>query len=202
MPSLITTLRNSRIGLNQSKYILTSISNLEPQLQFAISEIVFIRSFYIFENSIAEVAYKLASGATYLNGKLPLLNTSARSQQGARSLMLTFDRIKPRQNLRWTRVRDINQSAGKVIVKSDPFFQKLLPYGNAINNMRRVRNFIAHKTSTSRSDFKDVILAEYGVRKKYGSGKYLLAKPVTGNLRNVDRYIQSIEILLNDVCSG
>ena len=67
MVKLKTTLDNAKQGLNHSSLILNSLGSLEPKIQFAIAEVLMLRSFSIFENSIAEIAYKLASGAKYIN---------------------------------------------------------------------------------------------------------------------------------------
>ena len=201
MAKLETTCNEAYKSLRDVSYILASTSSLEPRVQFAIAEVLVLRTYAIYEGSISALAYKLASGAKYLNGKRPALTVVSRSQDAARKMMLNHGRKNKKDYLKWSTIKSIKESAGRIIDLTDPYFQNLQPYASIINEMRRVRNFVAHKNSTSRKDFKNVIREQYGVDRKYSAGKFLLANGGNGR-KHLDRYIRSTNILIRAAASG
>ncbi len=76
---------------------------MEAKYQHFIAEMIMLRLFSIFEDSVAEIAYKLASGAMYSNGNYPTLTCQAGSMAGARGLFLNHGRARSVQNLKWTK---------------------------------------------------------------------------------------------------
>lgn len=199
--SVITSLNS---GINDiailSNYNLGSKS-LDAKYQYMISEVVMLRLFSILESTIAEVAFKLACGALYRNGNAPLVHRPCKSMQDASSNMLTFSRRKPLMYHRWTKSSFIKDSIEHILNLSDSFYSNIQIHGNLINEMRIVRNHIAHKSNSTRQDYNQLLQQLYGGNPKLNVGTFLTstsrhARP------NIDKYIASTTIILNDITNG
>jgi hypothetical protein len=71
-------------------------------------------------------------------------------------------------------------------------------HGNSIDEMRKVRNFIAHRSTSSRSEYRDVIRLTYGANINISSGVFLISDR-RSSIPNIDRYITTTKIVLNDM---
>lgn len=160
-----------------------------------------IRLFSIFESSVAETAYKLASGAHYSNGTAPRLATRAGSISGARGLLLSYGRPKPVQNLSWTKAEYIRKSVQHVIDPTDPFVMSAQRNGNVIDEMRKVRNVLAHNTTSARTDFRRVVRMVYGANINITPAAFLSSTKRT-RMCNLDRYLASAKAVLSDMATG
>ena len=201
LPNLSITLRNSHLAVDKLKSFRVESENLEAKYQHFIAEMIMLRLFSIFEDTVAEIAYKLASGATYINGSQPNLTSQAGSMVGARGLFLSHGRARPLQNLKWTKARYIRESVQHVILNTDPFVNSAQRNGNIIDEMRKVRTVLAHNTSSAKSGFKTVVRLAYGANVSITPGAFLSTRrrvPIC----NLDRYLASKKIVLDDMASG
>lgn len=171
--------------------------------RYALSEIVLIRCAAILENTTAEVAYKLCCGATYLNGSQEVIAARSTSLAGARSMLLSENgtRAKPKQNLNWTKGGDIVKSVKCIINEQGAFASACRQHGSIISEIFDVRHFAAHRNASSRAKFQKWVKNIYGQERGISLEYFLLTK----NLRpvsNIDRYLRSVPIIINDLCSG
>lgn len=200
-PKLLITIRNSHLKIDKLIGYRSESENLEAKYQHFISEMIMLRLFSIFEDSVAEMAYKLASGAVYVNGRSPVLTIQAGSITGARGLFLNHGRVTPVQNLKWTKSRYIRESVQHVISTSDPFISSAQRNGNIIEEMRKVRNVLAHNTTSAKADFKTAVRSTYGANIKITPGAFLSSTRRTPGC-NLDRYLSSTKAVLTDMASG
>lgn len=200
-PNLITTIKSAEASILKLIDYQLQTTTLEPKHQYIISEMIMLRLFSIFEDTTAEIAYKIATGANYINGKRPALAIQARSIDNARHLFLTHGRAKPLTNLKWTKSKFIRESVKNVISPNDPFIKSIQNHGGIIEEMRKVRNTLAHNTPSSKADFKTVIRTTYGANLKITPGIFLSSKKRTP-ICNLVRYLHSTKIILNDMVSG
>ncbi len=201
LPKLIITLNKALSELTKLDAYRVDSQNLEAKYQHFISEMIMLRLFTVFEDSVADMAYKLAAGATYINGNIPQLNIQASTVSASRGLFLNHGRHRPVQYLKWTKARYIRESIQFVIPSTETFITKVQIHGSIIEEMRRVRNALAHNTTSARSDFKDVVRQTYGANVNISVGAFLTTTrrlPVS----NISRYITSTRILLSDLVSG
>jgi hypothetical protein len=200
-PKLSITLRNSIASIDKLKRYKLESESLEAKYQHFISEMIMLRLFSIFEDGVAELAYKLASGASYTNGNFPTLSQQAGSMLGARGLFLNFGRSRPVQNLKWTRARFIKESVQHVISITDPIITNAQSHGNIIEEMRKVRNVLAHNSRSAKLDFRTIVRITYGANVKITPGAFLSTKRRTP-ISNLDKYLASTKIVLNDLARG
>lgn len=200
-PKLFITIRNANKVLDKLQEYKNESENLEAKYQHFISEMIMLRVFSIFEDTVAEIAYKLVAGAEYVNGTLPVLTTQANSISGSRGIFLSHGRPRPIQNLKWTKARFIRESVQHVIDINEKYILNAQIHGVTIDEMRKVRNMLAHNTSTAKSDFKLVIRQKYGANINITPGAFL-----TSTRRhtpcNLNKYITSTRIILSDIASG
>lgn len=200
-PNLQITIRNAQQQIDKLIGYRTASEDLEAKYQHFVAEMIMLRLFSIFEDTVAEIAFKIASGAVYLNGKKPILTTKAGSVAGARGLFLSHGRTKPIQNLKWTKSKYIKESVQYVIAITDPFINSAQRNGNIIDEMRKVRNHLAHNTTSAKEEFKNVIRLTYGANIRITSGAFLSSTKRTP-ICNLERYLSSTKILLSDMISG
>lgn len=201
VPKLQITIRNAHQAIEKLNSFRSQSIDLEAKYQHFIAEMIMLRLFSIFEDSVAEIAYKLASGAVYSNGSPANLSIQAGSMTGARGLFLSHGRTRSVQNLKWTKSRFIRESVRHVINSSDPFIQSAQRNGNLIEEMRKVRNVLAHNTTSARVDFKTVVRLAYGANINITPGAFLSSTRRT-SMCNLDKYLTATKIILTDMISG
>lgn len=200
-PKLQITIRNSHQRIDKLIDYWSGSGSLEAKYQRFIAEMIMLRLFSIFEDSVAEIAYKLASGAVYVNGRSPVLAAQAGSIVGARKLFLIHGRAKPVQNLKWTQSKCIRESVQHVISTADPFIMSAQRNGNIIDEMRKVRNALAHITTSAKADFRTVVRLTYGANVNITPGAFLSSTKRT-LVCNLDRYLSSTNAVLVDMACG
>jgi len=200
-PSLATTLHNTTSSVDYLAYHRTQSKELHSTYQYFIAEMIMLRLFAILENAIAEVAYKLVAGAPYLNGKHPKRCFVANSITGARAAMLTHGRAKPRQNLSWTKATYIRESTSNVLPESEPYIASSRAHGNILDEMRKVRNYAAHRNATSRKEYRQVVRASCGANAQLSIGAFLVSQQ-RWPISKVDYYLTTSKIMINDLVSG
>jgi len=200
IPKLINTITNVDLGIDRLKRYRNDSKTLEVKFQYFIAEIIMLRMFSILEDAIAEIAFKIASGAEYTNGSTPVLLFRAKSIAGARTAMLSFGRTKPIQSLKWTKSKYIRDSVSNVIDVSEKYIYYCSIYGAQIDEMRKVRNFLAHRSQTSRSDYKQVVRIAYGANAKISPGVFLISD--RRSAPRIDTYLSTIPIIIKDLAKG
>jgi len=198
----VTTSLNSSINdiAILSSYNLGSKS-LDAKYQYMISEVIMLRLFATLEATISEIAFKLACGALYRNGNAPLILRPCRSIQDAHAAMLNYNRPRPLQYHRWTKASFIRESIEHIINTTDSFYVNVQNHGNLINEMRIVRNHIAHKSNSTRNEYNQLLSRTYGGNPRLIVGSFLTSNS-RNSLANIDRYIASARIILNDITNG
>lgn len=198
-PSIDVTLRNATREIAKLEAVFSNISSIPINMRYLISEVLLIRACSIFEHAISEIAYKISSGAVYLDSSIPCILHVNTSTKSARLAMMTIGREKPIAGLKWTRAKFIKQSVRHVISPGDNFIIVSDRFGENISEVFKVRNFAAHRNNTSRKDFKLIIRQIYGVEKSMQLGNFLLSSNYVEK-PNLQRYFVEIKVILNELC--
>ena len=200
-PKLEVTSRKADAMLDVLEGYRSDSLSIDVKYQYFIAEVIMLRLFSILEQTIAEVAYKLVAGGKYLNGNDPILAASANSVSGARTLLLSHGRSRPVQNLKWTKSRFIRQSVQHVIDVSDAYVVNAQVHGYTIDEMRKVRNHLAHRNASTRREYNMVIRNIYGANIRLQTGPFLVSTKRTA-MANIDRYIRESRIIVDDLVKG
>ena len=201
VPRLDVTVRDTTSSLQRLEKFRADSQSLAPAHRYLIAELIMLRLFSIIEGAIENLACKLVAGASYTNGTLPVRLFTAQSMDGARTAMHTYGRTKPLNNLRWTRVRDIRESTGKVLDSSEPFIQYAQAHGNILNEMRLVRNYLAHRSPQSRTGYRQVVRATYGANSRVKIEAFLTSRRRYSTAK-IDQYLATAKIMISDLARG
>lgn len=160
-----------------------------------------LRLFSILDVTISEVAFKLACGATYRNGSNPLILENCRSVLDAYTKMLSHNRRKPMRYLQWTKANFVRDSIEHILDIRDHFYVNIQNHSNLINEMRIVRNQIAHNAPSTKTEYITLLRTIYGGNPKLTMGAFLTSTNRHA-ICNIDRYLTSTSIILNDITRG
>ncbi len=166
-----------------------------------VSEVIMLRLFSILEYYFAEIAYKLACGTTYRNGNVPVFHIRCTSLQDAHSKMLSYNRRNPKPFLKWTMERFIEDSIKTVLNLSDHYFAKIQIHASEIDEMRIVRNHIAHRSNSTRYDYINLLRTLYGANPNLSIGAFLTSTS-RNPISNISKYIRTSQIILAEITSG
>lgn len=200
-PNLNITIQSSLRQIDKLHEHQIDCERLEAKYQHFIGEMIMLRLFSIFEDTIAELAYKIAAGASYLDGSFPSLIVKSKTTQNSRALFLNHGRNKALDNLKWTKPKFIKNSVENVIPANESFIRNVQAYGQIIDEMRKVRNTLAHNSQSARLEFKEVIRQIYGFNKTVSPGAFLISKK-HHRICNLSRYITSTKVLLSQIARG
>jgi hypothetical protein len=126
-----------------------------------IAEIALLRLFDILQNTFKSISCKLLCGANYVDGTRPVVIAASGSMRGAAQMMESFSRQKHR-TLNWSKTAEIKENLRFVLDPRDHLVRVLDQNGAIIDEIRRVRNRIAHNNATSRSNYRLVVQRHYG----------------------------------------
>ena len=200
-PRVDVTVRNMTTDIERLETFRTDSQSLGPGHQYLIAALIMLRLFSIVESAIEDLACKLVAGAPYVNGTHPARLFNARSMDGARSAMLTHGRLKTKSYLRWTSVKDIRDSTSQVLNSADPFIVHAQAHGNILSEMRKVRNFLAHKSPKARQDYREVVRVVYGANSRVRIEAFLTSRRIRP-VAKVDEYLTTAKIVISDLARG
>lgn len=200
-PKLEVTSRKADAMLDVLDGYRADSLSIDIKYQYFIAEVIMLRLFSVLEQTIEEVAYKLVAGGKYLNGNNPVLSVTANSVAGARTLLLNHGRSRPVQNLKWTKSQYIRQSVQHVIDVSDAYVVNAQVHGSKIDEMRKVRNHLAHRNTSTRREYNRVIRNIYGANIRLQTGPFLISTKRTA-MANIERYIRESRIIIDDLIKG
>lgn len=195
LPKLSTTIARAFIAIDRLERLKSDSETLEAKYQHFISEMLMMRLFGIFEDTVAEMAFKILSGATYVDGQVPVLMHPRSTMSNARDVYLNFGRNKPSKNLKWTKASFINDSVRYVMHSNEPFIINAQNHGVTIDQMRRARNMIGHISRSSQTEFKELIRQVYSANIKLSIGAYLCSTK-RHHVPNLVRHFVEVKTIL------
>ena len=164
MARLDVELRDYQRSVGRLLGLHANLGSLPAQYQKLVAEMVMLRLFDLFQHHVRRIVCKVACGSVYLDRSTPLLLHRAASMRDAEQAMKTRGRSRPLKYLRWSKVSDIKRNAKHMIDPGDHVLVFLDRHGQVIDEMRRVRNRIAHSGGSARQQYAHV------VRQRYGAG--------------------------------
>ena len=184
---------------NRLNGLILSSGNLAIVHKKLVSEIIMIRLFLLGENTISSVCRKMLCGARYLDGTVPNTLVRASSPNNADTLMRTHGRRQGTGYLQWGAVSKIRGNIRYTIDNSDPFFLTLSNHNGRLDEMRFVRNHIAHRSRSTAINFRFVVRSHFGgLRRQIGPSVLLLRKNPSGRTQLED-YILQYGIIVRDL---
>lgn len=200
-PRIQTAYNNALKDISVVENYRNKSKSLQPQFEGFVAEILMLRLFGILEKAVKDISCRVACGAGYLNGVRPRPTTLAHSLVNALNLFKTFNRPRTVNYLQFTNVSNTNDAIKNVIPATEPLRQNLSLYGNQFEEMRIVRNHIAHRTSDTYSKYKKVIINRYGSALKLKTSVFLTST-TRERIPVLDQYITIVKLMITDMVKG
>ncbi len=172
IPSLRVTVQETQRNIDRLVRYRSGSGALDPTFQHLISELLLLRLVAILEAAIDDLACKLLAGAAYINGTQPVRLKSAKSIAKAKQLILASRKNGNSRYLTWTKASIIRDNVSSVISSQDPFVIYAQAHAIMLDEMRKVRNYVAHNSLQARGDFQGVVRSVYGRISQYKLGPF------------------------------
>lgn len=198
-PQLSVDWRQYRTEDGRIGSLIGSLDDLGVAHRKLVAEIVMIRMFLLTENTVASVCSKLVCGANYLDGTAPRTLISASSSTSAQKLMRTQGRTRAKSFLKWASCRDIRDNLRHTVQSVDPVFGVISNHSARMDEMRYVRNHIAHRSRSTQSQFREIVVNYYGALRRGMTPGLLLLTPALGPPLLLDKYLTFNRIFIREL---
>jgi hypothetical protein len=195
MARLQVDYRDSCNELNKLYDLQAHTTPLPPRYRKLVAEIILLRVFSLMEDIFCSVACKITCGAPYCDGSQSNLLVRSSSSGDAIQKMINYGRAKPRWPLYWSRANQIKKNLRYMIAANDHYMLAIDHHGQLIDEIRRIRNRIAHNNQRSRGEYRHVVGRYYGARlNNVTPGTLLLSTRRTPVL--IEEYLVKCRILI------
>jgi hypothetical protein len=199
--SILSSYNKSIREINILSSYMNDCAVLESKYQYFVSEVVMLRLFAILELSISEMALRLSCGAPYKNGVSPITLVACTNISDANTKMISYNRRTPIRFLKWTSVSEVEKTIKYTLDLRDRFFVELTNHNSLFEEMRHVRNHIAHRNSGTAVQYYNQLHLLYGGNLRLSVGTFLTST-VRNNPSNIRKYLISVPIILHDISKG
>ncbi|MFC1475599.1 hypothetical protein ACFLQW_01185 [Candidatus Zixiibacteriota bacterium] len=178
--------------------LLSHLTKLDPPIRKLVAEITLLRLFDLLVNFMSTLSAKVACGTRYLDNTPPVLLARASSMKQAKYFFERRGRGGTIHNLRWTKARYIKENIKYVVGSNDNLVMIVDRYGSEIEEIRRIRNRIAHNNENARKKYRDIVKRHYGAHLNFiGPGTLLLTPKKSPCL--LEQYIVKSRIIVKDL---
>lgn len=207
MPQLLSDFNQALKEIDKLDSVQSAAISLSIYNQQIVAEIILLRLFDLVVNYMQVLAEKIASGAIYLDNTTPQLSIRAcRSRKASISIFETHNRTNRKKglsrNLAWTTPKNVEDNVMHVIQPTDNYISIIRGYGLFINEMRLVRNRIAHNNKHTRSEYANVIVRYYGAKRNNIPPGMLLLTSRVGPPPLLNQYINRSRNLVRGLAKG
>jgi hypothetical protein len=200
MPSLVVDLRDTTDNIDRLLDLHRNTTGVSPQYRKLIAEITLLRLFYILENSFRIISCKAICGAAYLDGTSASVVRPCRSITSAAVEMQSYGRLR-RHDLKWTKAAEIKENLRHVLSPSDHLVRTFDAHGAYIDELRRVRNRVAHNNAGARSNFRVIVRRYYGAELNWVTPGTLLLSP-RRSPPLIEHYLSGARVLVKTLVRG
>lgn len=200
-PSIVAVYNKAFVDIRIIENYLQKSRSLPPNMQGFVAEVLMLRLFSILETAVRETALRVACGASYRNNypSNPIIICS--SINNAIIQFKTCNRRRSLLHLKFTNVSQTNESVRYIISRTEPFYVNLNRYSLEFDEMRKVRNHIAHRYKNTYVEYKQLIISRYGAFINLKPGVFLIStKRQTRSI--IDEYIIKTKVIISDITSG
>ncbi len=180
--------------------LLNNINSLQPKYAKLVAEILLLRLFDSLWDTIISVTSKIMCGALYADGSRPGLYIQSKSKRDSINNMIYYGRKKPIY-LRWSGISDIRNNIRFTVHPNEHFISELDRHSFLLEEIRWIRNRIAHNNTNARNKYKKVVLRCYGAYVNSVTPGTLLLTPRKSPVL-LEQYLKQARILIKDVIKG
>lgn len=159
-----------------------------------IIEMAFLEMFLSWEEFLESSFIKYMCGAKTISGYHPKRFAFPPNIEHAQKFLL----LNGRRYSDWSNPQDVIQRAETVFSNGDPFASALRPSVGNLENIRTIRNAIAHKSGTALQKFFDIVRQNLGSKPRgITPGMFLQKINQNTNISYFDYYRQILETASN-----
>ena len=180
--------------------LLDKISDLDFENQRIVAELVMVRLFSLLEMHFESITLKVLCNVQYIDSTYPNLIVRSTNAKNAVSNILSYGRTKTWRtvNIKWNQHQCIQENVRYLLNPTDNLLSTFGNHGSVIDEMRRVRNHIAHNTQDTRRKYKSAVVSHYGAYiNTITPGKLLLSTRQNPCL--LKQYIVTAKIIIKEL---
>jgi hypothetical protein len=198
-PSLAVTRREFMAQTARLRALCRHIPAFNADYRMLLSEMIALQAFYCFETAIEGVAAKLVCGSRYGDGTAPTVRHAARSIDDALHNMRTVGRTRPKGILKWNQAREITANVQHVMATTEAFCTACRNHASRLNEIRVVRNHIAHNNQQTKREFAGVVRRRLGAlpQRLPRAGAFVL-REFTPGVPLLVEFVVSLEVIVTD----
>jgi hypothetical protein len=164
------------ILVNGLRSDVSAASTLDLRFQRLIAETAMLRLFYGLDNLIVTCALKLLTNSNYCDASPPARNLPAFRSKALAEAAILAARPRGLPYLKWTQLTDFNRNLVPFLPLTEHYLQERAVMNSVLEDMRHVRNHIAHGNNGTRAKFTTVVHRIYlGRPRGISPGKLLLS---------------------------
>lgn len=141
-----------------------------------IAELCFLRIYCAWENFLEEAFSRFLCGAITLSGGRPKRYVLPLDIDHAQNIVVGLER--GRKYADWARRETVTERAKLFLKDGRPFVQPLQAAARELDDMRAIRDCIAHRSAYANKQFRSVVQRRLGVAHKYHAGRFLLRRTI------------------------
>ncbi len=203
MHRLDVNVRQQRAESERLMDLVDNMTSLDPRYQKMAAELVMIRLFSLLEEHFQSITLKVLCGAMYLDNTIPTIAVRCRSMRMASTNIANYGRATPLQayKIKWNQAVEIRNNVRYLLPTTENLITVFDRHATLIDDMRRVRNHIAHNTPDTARKYKPVVQRHYGAFASSITPSVLLLS----NRRHpilVKQYLIASRIIIKDLVKG
>jgi len=199
-PSVLVNHREFFAHADKLRALAVHVPAFATDYQMLLAEMIVIQAFYFFESAVEGIAAKLICGACYADGIMPVISHRGRSVDDALTKMRTVERTRPKGLLKWNKMSEINGNVRYIMAATEHFCMTCRGHAARINEIRIVRNHMAHGNAGTRREFESVVRRRLGAvpQRLPRPGVFVLREFTPGTILLVE-YVVTLEAIIRDI---
>lgn len=195
------TLAEFQREVKKLKDLSLDIDSLPFRYRKLSAELIHLRLYLLIESATESVALQLAMGKAYCDGTHPSPKIVAASSAQAEKNFKEWGRKKPKARLLWSNVDSVVANVVPVFEDTEHFNTHFEAHKQALEELRFVRNRIAHKGGSAARNYNRLIVSNYGVElPAMTPGTYLLTSRFEP--RKLISFVRTGEVFLKTLCKA
>lgn len=179
----------------------TASNGMDGRFQHLISELILLRLLAILEVAIDELACRLVAGATYTNGRQSGVSTPSKSIAAAKHMISSSKRNTRKTFLNWTKASEIESNLCHVFAPTEPFIRYAYAHTNILDEMKSVRNHVAHNNPRTKRAFQVIVRTTYSGNASLSAGAFLTSTKRQPTAK-IDEYLAAAKLIVVDLSRG
>ena len=199
MPSLVPEWKSFQQTVVRLDEVISSSSSLSPGHRKIIAELVLVRLAIGIENALSRAAYKIAAGATFVDGTVANLSAPQATVTRAELFLKTDGGVLAHpKGIRWLDGGEVARVLLLAVDASDASTTIGARHGGTLSRTRKIRNHIAHRNRTSSTAFQSVVRQVYGAKLNSVTPGTLLLTPKAGSVPLVRQLLIRSRVMMKE----